>query len=37
MGYGYSESANKHNKAFQPTFDRVTFLLPQKRAAIKRS
>jgi len=24
------------NKAFQPTFDRITFLLPQKRAAVKR-
>jgi len=26
-----------HNKVLQPTFDRVTFLLPQKRAAVKRS
>jgi len=24
------------NKALQPTFDRVTFLLPQKRAVVKR-
>ena len=26
----------KPNKKFQPTFDCVTFLLPQKRAAVKR-
>ena len=28
-------SNDMHNKALQPTFDCVTFLLPQKRAAVK--
>jgi len=29
-------AAASFNKAFQPTFDRSPFLLPQKRFAVKR-